>query len=159
MAIVVFGECKVCDDGLEVRLVSRAKSLCLYHHREVERLKQLNKPNKTKGFAPISEKQKLIDMEDEKFYRKIWKERPHVSEVSGEKLPDKMERWFMSHILPKKLYPHFRHNDKNLMLKTKAEHTIWQFGSPTGEKWDKVKKLAEELRVEYNQRERDGEWL
>ncbi len=160
MAVVVFGKCKVCDDGVEVRLVSRNKSLCLYHHRELERDKKriavINEPLKFKPISPISEKQKLVNAEDEKFYRKIWRERKHQSEVSGALLPDKMERWFMSHILPKKNYPHFRHNSNNILLMTKPEHTIWEFGTPQGEKWDKVKELQMLLKDEYNKLEQEG---
>ncbi len=157
----IFGVCRKCNDGAEVQLVSRSKSLCLYHYREEKLQKYKEKLAAKKeytGINQVSEKQKEIDRLDEKFYKEIWRTRPHVSEVSGADLPARMERWFMSHILPKKLYPHYRHNPENILLMTKAEHTMWDHGIPHGDKWQKVKDLRDRLRDEYNQKERDGEW-
>jgi hypothetical protein len=161
---MVLGVCKICNDGAEVRLVSRAKSLCLHHYkqdqyakaREKQNLKRLNKGYA--GINAVSDKQKDLNKADDKFYREIWRERPHVSELSGEELGDKMERFFMSHVLCKKLYPHFRHLKKNIVLMTKHEHVIYEFSVPVGPKWEKVKKLKEELLQEYNELERAGEW-
>jgi hypothetical protein len=157
MGFQVFGFCKVCDDGTEKRLVSRAKGLCLHHYKVEQYAKA--KLKKGKSIAAVSEGQKEIEKRDSKFYRDVWRSRKHVSEISGEVLPDKMERFFMSHILTKKLYPHYRHNPENILLMTKAEHFNWEFCAPTGEKWVRAKELQERLRNEYNEKERNGEWL
>jgi DNA segregation ATPase FtsK/SpoIIIE-like protein len=161
MAIVVLGVCCECNDGVQKRLVSRKSSLCPTHYtkkKNEERREKFKEKGYPKGIDPVSDKQKEIDKLDEKFYRQIWNTRKHVSEVGGEALPEKMERWFMSHILCKKLYPHYRHNPENLLLMTKPEHTKWDHGIPHGEKWEKVKLLRDRLREEYNRKEREGEF-
>jgi hypothetical protein len=156
----VFGVCLECNDGVEVRLVSKAKKLCPYHYKMAARKRYFEKQKQKgkMGISPISDKQKLINQEDIKFYRTIWRDRKHVSEVGGDKLGDEMDVWFMSHIIPKKLYPHYRHNPENILLMTKAEHFIWDHGIPDGAKWEKVKALRDRLKEEYNQKERDGAW-
>jgi hypothetical protein len=156
MAIVVLGVCKICNDGAEQRLISRAKGICLNHYRQqkaaeaIEKAKQQKKEKGYSGISRFSEKGKKVSALDQKFYEEIWKKRPHKSEVSGDPLPDKMERWYMSHILPKGNYPRFRHEEVNVLLMTKEEHFIWEFGMPTGEQWEKVKILRKRLQEMYN---------
>jgi hypothetical protein len=158
MGVVVFGFCKTCNDGEQKRLVSKNSGLCLHHYRFVKRQETIDKLKLKRSNVKVSDRQKEIDKEDEAFYRKIWRQRKHVSEVSDEPLGDKMSRWFMSHLLVKKLYPHYRHNPDNIVLMTKIEHFIWEFGMPTGERWDRIKEFQRKLREEYNEAEREGRW-
>lgn len=155
-AIVVLGVCTICNDGVETRLVSRAKKICLRHYRQqkaseaIEKAKEKKKEKGYSGISRFSEKGKKVNTADQKFYEDIWKSRPHRSEVSGEWLGDKMERIYMSHILPKSTYPRFRHVEENIFLMTREEHFIWEFGMPTGEQWERVKKIQKSLREVYN---------
>lgn len=90
-------------------------------------------------------------MSDSEFFRKIWNERPHFSEVSGKPLGDEMNSWFFSHVLTKQ-YKYFRHYDKNIVLCTPDEHQQWEFGDRSDPKWEFKKVLAETLRREYYQK-------
>ena len=68
---------------------------------------------------------------------KIWRERPHFSEVSGLPLVDPpedrddevgMRAWLsqFSHILPKGTYRGLKHAEENIVLKTIHEHEMWE---------------------------------
>ena len=61
-------------------------------------------------------------------FKKIWEERPHVSEVSGKPLGNFKPMYF-SHVLTKGAYPGFRLNKDNIVLKTEHEHQLWEFGT------------------------------
>lgn len=139
--IEVYGKCTECGEAVEKRLVSRKSSLCLYHYRLAK---------KGTGIKSVSEKQKEVLADDQKFYRLIWKKKKHVSELSGKPLGDKMKSIFFSHILPKKNYPRFRHREDNIMLMTAQEHHDWEFTDRKNEIFDKVKEKYEKLLQEYN---------
>lgn len=140
--IIVWGKCTECGDEVEKRLVSRKSSLCLYHFRQVKK--------GGTGIKPISDKQKDVLAADQKMYRQIWRERAHVSELSGMKLGDKLDPVFFSHILAKGAYPRFRHRKDNIILLTKLEHVQWEFGDRKDPKFDVIKQRYQELMQEYN---------
>ncbi len=86
-------------------------------------------------------------------FLEIWNERPHKSEVSGEPL-----YYFdvsnFSHVLPKAKgkYPKMKLYKKNIMLKTREEHDLWEYHKykiVDDPKWKKVFELANELKIEY----------
>ncbi len=71
------------------------------------------------------------------FFKEIWQERKHVSEISGLPLipmPDDWEdeahvrAWLgqFSHILPKGAYLKYKERKDNILLKTLPEHEFWE---------------------------------
>lgn len=71
------------------------------------------------------------------FFRGIWKERPHVSEISGLPLIPMPDDWTdeahvrawlaqFSHVLPKGAYRRFKDRKDNILLKTGQEHEFWE---------------------------------
>lgn len=141
-AIEVWGKCTECGDEAEKRLVSRKSSLCLYHFRKVRK--------GGTGIKPVSEKQQVVLADDQKMYREIWRERKHVSEISGKPLGDKLKPVFFSHILAKGIYPKFRHRKDNIILMTEVEHFTWEFGDRKHPNFDLVKERYQKLLEEYN---------
>lgn len=96
-----------------------------------------------------SKKQIKVNQEDIEFFERIWIDRPHYSEVSGEFLGDEFNVCFFSHILTKKAYPRFRHYAKNICLMTYQEHQEWEFTDRKDPKWKELRDEAEELIIEY----------
>lgn len=61
-------------------------------------------------------------------FRKIWDERPHVSQISGKKLLDHGHRFWYSqfaHIVSKGARPEMRLDPDNIVLMTFEEHFTW----------------------------------
>lgn len=85
---------------------------------------------------------------------RIWGEREHVSEVSGESLGNVIKPIFFSHLLGKGNFPHYRLNPDNIMLKTAQEHTDWHSCSrkdlvAKNPQWQKVLTKYEILKEQY----------
>ena len=55
-------------------------------------------------------------------FNKIWKERPHYSELSGELLGKEISSVFFHHILPKRNYEEASFDEDNIILLTWDEH-------------------------------------
>lgn len=87
------------------------------------------------------------------FFREIWSEREHVSEIDGKPLGDILNPMFFSHVLTKGAYPSFRLDKRNIFLKTPEQHQTWEFGDRNELKknrdWAKVFKRHDELKFEY----------
>lgn len=125
---------------------------------------------------PIRKRRKLRPGETSQMdvFRAIWEERPHVSEVSGLPLAPEPEDWKneaqviawvsqFSHILPKGSYLAAKKDPKNIVLKTRGEHLLWETLKYNGiraaiedgsidypEGWTKVCDLRDELLEKYN---------
>lgn len=87
-----------------------------------------------------------------KMFEEIWRERPHMSELSGKLLGDEMNVWFFAHILGKGAYPHLKLVKENIMLVTKEEH--WTLDQQTHrakayDLYDPFFKRAQELKEKY----------
>lgn len=89
----------------------------------------------------------------------IWNSRPRISFISGIPLGDEAMPHHFAHVIPKGTYSRFRLYDKNIVLLTPEEHTLYDFGSEeqreqytrlTGADWNKLYELREELIKEYN---------
>lgn len=88
-------------------------------------------PNKfrpdQKKYAPVKEKKGLKTKKkptgELELFKAIWILRPHVSEFSGEPIEQFAPIHFL-HILPKKMYPHFRLVEKFIRLGTEDEHIM-----------------------------------
>lgn len=92
-------------------------------------------------------------------FMQIWKDRPHVSEVSGKPLlpighPDWIKQF--SHILSKGAFPAFRLYKDNIKLVLPDEHQQWETGSRDTlrqqPEWNWVFEEYEILRIEYFQK-------
>lgn len=107
-------------------------------------------------------------------FKAIWEERPHVSEVSGLPLvpmPEDFQdeqaviAWVsqFSHLLPKGSYLLAKKDPRNIVLKTRTEHFLWETlkykgirqaiaeeSIPNIEGWIKVCDLRDQLMEEYN---------
>ena len=57
------------------------------------------------------------------FFKQIWNERKHESEVSGTYLGKEAMSTYFHHILPKNKYPELAYDKCNIILLTLDEHT------------------------------------
>jgi hypothetical protein len=71
--------------------------------------------------SSINKAEDIAEMQD--FFMKIWKNRKHYSEVSGEYLGREALSIFFHHILPKEKYPMAQLDEENIILLTLDEHT------------------------------------
>lgn len=115
---------------------------CAHVMKVIEEKKPYRIPKK-------SEKQKKTTAEDIAFFKEIWDERPHYSEVSGEFLGHDFNVCFFSHTLTKGSYPRFRHLKRNIVLMSFAEHQEFEFTDRKDPKWNEIRDLSEELIIEY----------
>lgn len=137
-----FGTCTECNCS---RIIVVKSGLC----------KVCNHRKKGKSFKSAIKTQRKTTGELALF-RAIWATRPHRSEVSGDPLGDEFNICFFMHILCKKNYPRFRLYDKNIILGTKDEHTTYDHGIPIGPNWDKIKELAEQLKLKDRELQKEN---
>lgn len=84
--------------------------------------------------------------------QKLWLERPHISEVSGEYLGEEFEVSFFAHVLGKGAYPSLRTNPKNIVIMTFDEHYMLDHQTHRAKedpRFDFVFKLKESLIKDY----------
>lgn len=109
---------------------------------------------KPKKDLQVVKKKVEVDLDREVFLE-IWKERPHISEVSGLPLGDFFSSIYCSHILTKGAYGRMRRVKENIKLVTPEEHQEWEFGDREklreDQKWEWVFKKEEELKQRYYQ--------
>ena len=84
---------------------------------------------------------------DHLFFKQIWKERPHKSEISGRYLGKEASSAFFHHILPKNKYPEFRLDEENIILLTIDEHANVESDMY---KYDKINTIRTYLINKYN---------
>ena len=80
------------------------------------------------------------------FFKQIWKERKHYSELSGTYLGDEAMSTFFHHILPKEKYPELAYEESNIILLTLDEHTNVENDIY---KYEEVNKRRESLKLKY----------
>lgn len=100
-----------------------------------------------KQILKIEEKKKLIK-EDHKFYQEIWEERKHTCYESGKYLGEEALTTFFHHILPKEVYPQYRHHEWNIVILSPKIHGDIELGGL--DKAPKVKQLYLELYEKYH---------
>ena len=74
---------------------------------------------------PMSKTVKAVRTEPNQmhvFFKEIWKERKHYSELSGIYLGSEAMSTFFHHILPKEKYPEVAYDKSNIILLTFSEH-------------------------------------
>ena len=82
------------------------------------------------------------------FFKEIWKERKHYSELSGIYLGKEPMSTFFHHILPKEKYPEVAYDKSNIILLTLDEHTNVENDIY---KYDKINQLRIQLLNNINQ--------
>jgi len=80
------------------------------------------------------------------FFKQIWKERKHYSELSGTYLGDEAMSTFFHHILPKEKYPELAYEESNIILLTLDEHTNVENDIY---KYEEINKRRESLKLKY----------
>jgi 5-methylcytosine-specific restriction endonuclease McrA len=127
------GTCKTCGKKCD-------KEYC-FHHKPRKRIPTSNLTKTVKKEDPI---RKNIEMKD--FFLKVWKDRPHKSEISGVPLGSEALSTFFHHILPKSKYPEASLDEENIILLTWEEHD--QVESDTT-RYEEVNKRRELLKQKY----------
>lgn len=92
-------------------------------------------------------------MTQREFFLEIWRERPHVSEVSGNPLGHEPMTFHFSHILSKGAEPAAKFDKENIMLMTLEEHQTWENYKHTirdNPTWAPVFQRAEDMKIKYN---------
>jgi 5-methylcytosine-specific restriction endonuclease McrA len=127
------GTCKTCGKKCD-------KEYC-FQHKPRKRIPTSNLTKTVKKEDPI---RKNIEMKD--FFLKVWKDRPHKSEISGVPLGSEALSTFFHHILPKSKYPEASLDEENIILLTWEEHD--QVESDTT-RYEEVNKRRELLKQKY----------
>lgn len=88
------------------------------------------KPKEKKPIAKMSEKKKAqvkfdqgMFLLDKSFYAEVWSAAPHQCEVCKLNLGNEPLTIFFHHILPKSIYPAFRHTAENICILCPEHHT------------------------------------
>jgi 5-methylcytosine-specific restriction endonuclease McrA len=94
--------------------------------KEIRELKAKAKEPKEKKYYSIpkmsvkrkerTEEDKQLLHADDEFYKDIWSSNTHVCANCLNNLQQKFERWNFHHLLPKKDYPQFRHDIRNIVI-------------------------------------------
>lgn len=140
------GICYEC--GKEGTLFRSSPPLCYYHELQYKKKKYYEK-QKAKGKSKYKPRKRTGEMD---VFIKIWNERKHVSEVSGDPLGNVLKPIFFSHVLTKGAYPSLRLNKENIILMTADEHQLWEFGKDKikdDPKWKWVFERRDKLKREY----------
>lgn len=80
------------------------------------------------------------------FFLKIWKERPHRSEISNTYLGKEALSIYFHHILAKEKYPEAKLDEENIILLTLDEHTNVENDMY---KYEKINKIRNQLKLKY----------
>lgn len=122
---------------------SFAKGLCKAHQH-------LRKDKKVKGFSTVfrdnPEKKEELNRQKE-FFLKIWNDREHKSEVSGERLFGEPLSIYFHHILSKEHYEEAKFDPDNIILLTWEEHSDVELNLT---KYEKINQMRRELLKKYN---------
>lgn len=125
-------KCKICGNPCE-------GDYCFRHKPKKQML------TTTKNYSNkliIEEKSSMREM-----FLKIWKQRPHKSEISGERLGTEPLSIFFHHILPKEKYKDAMLDEENIILLTLDEHANVENDIY---RYEEVNKRREYLKTKYN---------
>lgn len=134
--------------------------LCTWCYNDYLKKKQREKKDKSNSIQQRQRKDTSEDRTEKtegQLYEEIWNERPHVSEIDGTPLlpkGHKMWHWQFSHLLSKGAYPSARLDKDNVVLKTWAQHQLWEFHQHKlrdKEEWKWVFEKRERLKKEYHE--------
>jgi hypothetical protein len=102
-------KCKICGKNAETEY-------CFLHKRK----KPLAVSSSKKLDKSEEEIQQISEMQE--FFLRVWRKRPHHSEVSMDYLGKEPMSVFFHHILPKEKYPQAMFDEENIILLTLEEH-------------------------------------
>ena len=125
-------KCKICGNPCE-------GDYCFRHKPKKQML------TTTKNYSNkliIEEKSSMREM-----FLRIWKQRPHKSEISGERLGTEPLSIFFHHILPKEKYKDTMLDEENIILLTLDEHTNVENDIY---RYEEMNKRREYLKTKYN---------
>jgi hypothetical protein len=125
-------KCKICNKPCE-------GDYCFRHKPKKQML------TTTKNYSNkliIEEKSSMREM-----FLRIWKQRLHKSEISGERLGTEPLSIFFHHILPKEKYKDAMLDEENIILLTLDEHTNVENDIY---RYEEVNKRREYLKTKYN---------
>ena len=125
-------KCKICGNPCE-------GDYCFRHKPKKQML------TTTKNYSNkliIEEKSSMREM-----FLRIWKQRPHKSEISGERLGTEPLSIFFHHILPKEKYKDAMLDEENIILLTLDEHANVENDIY---RYEEVNKRREYLKTKYN---------
>lgn len=131
--------CKKC--GKDREIVNKHFGLCLICNNERLSGRKVENNNIVRiphGISTTNKVQIAIDL-DEKFYLECFNNSNHECEECGAPLPTEFRdekgkvtaRWRYSHILPKSVYPEFRHDTRNINHLCLIHHIQWDHGDKT----------------------------
>ena len=98
---------------------------------------------------------KVNKKEERDFKLKLWEEREHVSEISGQHLGNEPNSWYFAHVIGKGAYPAFRCKPENIVFMTQKEHFKYDHETDKAKQdplFDWVFERAEQLKQEYHKR-------
>jgi hypothetical protein len=127
-------QCKTCGKNCD-------GEYCFLHKPRKPLSKTSSKLNKKLDKSP-----KNID-EMREFFMKIWRKRPHHSQVSLDYLGKEPLSVFFHHILPKEKYPEAMLDEENIILLTLEEHDSVEKDMY---KYPEVNRKRELLKIKYN---------
>lgn len=126
-------KCKTCDKPCE-------GEYCFRHKPRKPMLAKVTTNYSNKLI--IEEKSSMREM-----FLRIWKQRPHKSEISGERLGTEPLSIFFHHILPKEKYKDATLDEENIILLTLDEHTNVESDIY---RYEEVNKRRKYLKTKYN---------
>lgn len=133
------------------------RGLCTWCYNDY--LKKKAREKKEKGGEGLQQRQGAKpepERSEIDLFNEIWAERPHKSEIDGTPLfpkGHKMWHWQFSHLLSKGAYPSAKLDKENIVLKTWAQHQLWEFHQHKlrdKEEWKWVFEKRERLKKEYH---------
>lgn len=65
---------------------------------------------------------------NERFYKWVWDNKPHVCEETGKPLGDEFSATYISHILSRGAHPEMAHDPRNVNLLSPEAHEQWENG-------------------------------
>ena len=125
-------KCKTCDKPCEGE----------YCFRHKPRKPMLARITSYSNKLIIEEKSSMREM-----FLRVWKQRPHKSEISGERLGTEPLSIFFHHILPKEKYNQAALDEENIILMTLDEHSNVESNIY---RYEEVNKRREYLKTKYN---------
>ena len=125
-------KCKTCNNSCEGD----------YCFRHKPRKPMLTTAKNYSNKLIIEEKSSMREM-----FLRVWKQRPHKSEISGERLGTEPLSIFFHHILPKEKYKDATLDEENIILLTLDEHSNVENDIY---RYEEVNKRREYLKTKYN---------
>lgn len=108
--------------------------------------KKLSSPRYIPKKKKISTKDKENIQKMKDFFLQIWNTRPHISEISGEKIYGDFSSVYMHHILYKQKYPEAMYDSENIIILAASEHQTVHI---IPDKYEEINKRRELLLKKY----------